>query len=374
MSTTTIEWARNADGTAGRTWNPVTGCTKVSPGCEHCYAENIARRFASGPGFPRGFEVTLHPARLGAPLRWRKPTTVFVNSMSDLFHAEVPDEYIAAVWCSMAWTSAWTSRWNRGDVGWRGRAAKPVHTFQVLTKRHARMRSWVSGWGDQDRRRSWVQAARGRGWCDEEDVREVALMPAVLDNVWLGVSVEDQRRAELRIPALLQTPAAVRFLSCEPLLGPVDLGPWTVPDGSGTAPCIPDLHWVIAGGESGPGARPMHPGWVRQLRDQCEAVDVPFLFKQWGAWGPAPWTVRVGDAAVGWTGTAAELAEAKKTAEARGATHCVMADGHVYEPDHKTWSMERVGEQDGAVRRWGKKAAGRLLDGALHDAMPERAR
>jgi protein gp37 len=291
--------------------------------------------------------VTLHPQRLGAPLRWRKPTTVFVNSMSDLFHKDVPDEYIAAVWCSMAWTS-W---WNRGDVGWRGRAAKPVHTFQVLTKRHARMRSWVSGWGERDQRVAWIEAARDRGWCDHEDVRDAALMPAVLDNVWLGMSVEDQKRAELRIPHLLETPAAVRFLSCEPLLGPVDLGPWTVPDATGTTPCIPDLHWVIAGGESGHGARPMHPAWARQLRDQCAVSGVAFLLKQRGAW---TW-----DQPEGWRGY---RDSSRDTFRPDGTRYRPTEPDMLLDPDMITHY------------RVGKKAAGRLLDGELHDAMPERAR
>jgi protein gp37 len=197
---------------------------------------------------------------------------VFVNSMSDLFHADVPDEFIARVWAVMA--------------------ATPQHTYQVLTKRHGRMRSLLN--------RGTVGTA---GFFDDVEQAMAEFTHAEpsgwpLPNVWLGCSVEDQKRADLRIPALLETPAAVRFLSCEPLLGPVSLAR---PDGEvnqgfrggrcGAAPgscgdntCRTGIDWVIAGGESGPGARPMHPDWARSLRDQCTAAGVPFFFKQWGEW------------------------------------------------------------------------------------------
>jgi protein gp37 len=255
---TKIEWTE-------KTWNPVTGCTKVSPGCDHCYAEGIARRFAGSKAFPNGFDVTLHPDRLGAPLTWRKPNRVFVNSMSDLFHQDVPDEYIAAVWCSMYWTSPAV------------RTLKPVQTFQILTKRHARMRSWVRGWGDREQRVAWVEAAAERGWCDDEDRRGAPFMPAVLRNVWLGVSAEDQKRADLRIPALLETPAAVRFVSAEPLLGVLQA----------SYPSWVGLDWVIVGGESGPGARPMRLQWAKTLVAGCQELDIAVFVKQLGsAHGP----------------------------------------------------------------------------------------
>lgn len=268
---TTIEWTE-------KTWNPVTGCTKVSPGCDHCYAEGIARRFAGSKAFPNGFDVTLHPERLDAPLRWRKPARVFVNSMSDLFHQDVPDEFIAAVWCSMYWTSPAVRRF------------KPVQTFQILTKRHARMRSWVRSWGDRDQRVAWVEAARERGWCDTEDARDAWAMPAVLRNVWLGASVEDQKRADLRVPALVDTPAAVRFLSCEPLLGPVSIwghlsNPSNLRRLAGRP--LPHLDWVIVGGESGPGARRMELDWAAALVDQCRSAGIAAFVKQLGsAHGP----------------------------------------------------------------------------------------
>ena len=247
---TKIEWTE-------RTWNPVTGCTKVSPGCDHCYAEGIARRFAGSKAFPNGFDVTLHPERLDAPLRWRKPSRVFVNSMSDLFHADIPGEFVARVFATMA--------------------ATPQHTYQVLTKRHSRMRFLLGNDGqtllEYADDEAAAQALYDAGW--------------PLPNVHLGVSVEDQRWADIRIPALLDTPAAVRFLSCEPLLGPVDLKPWMVFSETTLSMELQHrLQWVIVGGESGPGARPMHPSWARDLRDQCQRTGVAFFFKQWGEWAP----------------------------------------------------------------------------------------
>lgn len=252
---TEIEWA-------DATWNPLTGCTKVSPGCDHCYAETFAERWRGTPGhyFENGFDVQLRPDKLTVPLRWRKPRKVFVNSMSDLFHDKVPDEYIARVFAVMALASQ--------------------HTFQLLTKRHGRMRSLLS-----DR------------WFSETLLPEVVdeMAPKSMDewgfryplpNLWLGVSVEDQKWADTRVPALLRTPAAVRWLSCEPLLGPVHLTDhWLYGDTGGAmvhGGTVVD--WVVVGGESGPGARPMHPDWARSLRDQCTGMDVPFLFKQQGQW------------------------------------------------------------------------------------------
>ena len=208
-----IEWTE-------ATWNPVTGCTKVSSGCTHCYAETFAERFRGVPGHPyeMGFDLTLRPERLEQPLRWRAPRRIFVNSMSDLFHERVPEGYIREVFNVME-----RAHW---------------HTFQVLTKRVERL---------------------------------AALAPDLPwpRNVWMGVSIENQRFTR-RIEVVRRVPARVRFLSCEPLLGPLCL------DLSG-------IHWVIAGGESGSRARPMQPKWIRDIRDQCLAVHVPFFFKQWGA-------------------------------------------------------------------------------------------
>lgn len=246
---TGIEWTRGDDGTAGATWNPVTGCEKVSPGCDHCYAETFAERWRGIPGhyFENGFDVTLRPERLEQPLRWKRPRRIFVNSMSDLFHDAVPTAYIAAVFDVMRQT--------------------PQHTYQVLTKRHARMRSLAR------------TAAFGEGW--------------PLPNVWLGVSAEDPHWADIRIPALLETPAAIRFVSAEPLLGPVTLfpGKWLPPLGGGSKVNLsrpweepgPSLDWVIVGGESGPGARRMAEGWTRNLVDECVETGTPVFVKQLGS-------------------------------------------------------------------------------------------
>lgn len=302
---TGIEWA-------DATWNPVTGCTKVSPGCDHCYAETLAERFRGTPGhyYENGFDVQLRPERLDQPLRWTRPRRIFVNSMSDLFHDDVPDEYVARVFAVMA--------------------AAERHTFQLLTKRHGRMRSLLTS----RHFRRMVRTAMH----DEFDVSEVDAFGTdifPLFNVWLGVSVEDQKRADLRIPALLETPAAVRFLSCEPLLGPVCLDAFHSGDGHapGTPmPCEawpPGIGWVIVGGESGHGARPMHPEWARSLRDQCVAAGIPYLFKQWGEWVP----------------------------EDQSPEETIVPA--TYRFDRATRSM-----------RLGKKAAGRELDGRTWDQYP----
>lgn len=256
-----IEWT-------DATWNPVTGCTKVSPGCDNCYAETFAERFRGTPGhhFEQGFDMVLRPERLDEPLKWKKPRRVFVNSMSDLFHEAIPDEYIVEVFARMWWS--------------------PAHTFQVLTKRHGRMRSLLPRVEEPLRQRE----------------RDLALVdhptPLTwpLPNVWLGVSVEDQKWADIRVPALLDTPAAVRWLSCEPLLGPVDLTwcdgvnalerDWTGGPGGGTGAPHPFVDWVVVGGESGLRSRPMRLDWARGIRDACVAASVPFFFKQWGAWMP----------------------------------------------------------------------------------------
>ena len=210
------------------TWNPVTGCTKLTPGCDNCYAARFAERFRNTPGHPyeQGFDLRLHENRLEVPLRWRKPRTVFVNSMSDLFHTGVPFPYVDRVFEVMEDASR--------------------HTFQVLTKRSGRMKKYMTRrYGD-------------------------ASPPA---HIWMGVSVEDNPR-RTRIGHLQRTPAAIRFLSLEPLLGPLRQLDLTAID------------WVIVGGESGPGARPMQDSWVRAIRDQCVRDQVAFFFKQWGGRTP----------------------------------------------------------------------------------------
>lgn len=263
MADTSIEWT-------DRVWNPTTGCDRVSPGCDHCYAMTMAKRLKGmgsakyqNDGDPRtsgpGFGVAMHPDALGDPLKWRKPQRVFVNSMSDLFHDGVDADFIIDVFVVMAMASQ--------------------HTFQILTKRHARMRSLLSdaGFGDEVQARLAI-------------INHPDPAPAdwPLPNVWLGVSAENQQWADIRISALLQTPAAVRWVSAEPLLGPIDMDNWLAmyPEDEDGAPYPGDLDWLVVGGESGRGARPMNPDWARSLRDQCLEHDVAFLFKQWGGRTP----------------------------------------------------------------------------------------
>jgi protein gp37 len=281
---TGIEWT-------DATWNPLRGCSRVSEGCRHCYAEQVAYRF-SGPGQPYEGLVRINAAgervpewsgvvklvekHLLDPLRWKEPRRIFVNSMSDLFHPNVPDEWIDRIFAVMALC--------------------PQHEFQVLTKRPERMLAYLSREGLWFRiQLASERLAFGTKWSVD---RAAHRRGDFLDHVWLGVSVEDQKTADERIPLLLQTPAAVRFISAEPLLGPLDIAPWLIrlPLAAGAARLtggvafeIADrvLDWAIGGGESGREARPMHPDWARSLRDQCQAAGVPFFFKQWGEWKPA---------------------------------------------------------------------------------------
>lgn len=214
MSTkSSIEWTES-------TWNPLTGCTKISPGCKHCYAERMAKRLRAmgSPNYANGFRLTMHPDALSIPYRWKKPQVIFVNSMSDLFHKSVPDDFIRQVFGTM------------NGAHW--------HTYQVLTKRAERL----------------ARLAPDLPWAP---------------NIWMGVSVESDRYVP-RVDLLRSVPAGVRFLSLEPLLGPLpSLG-------------LDGVDWVIVGGESGPGARPMDSEWVRAIRDRSVESNTPFFFKQWG--------------------------------------------------------------------------------------------
>lgn len=332
----TIEWT-------DATWNPITGCTLVSEGCRHCYAatlaatrlknlpsrKGLARINAAGEAKFTG-EVRLNAEWIDQPLRWRRPRRIFVCAHGDLFHENVPDEWIDKVFAVMALASQ--------------------HTFQVLTKRpaRARAREYLDALQHPHREREIKDAGRKAGAL-------VGDMPALglritalpLPNVWLGTSIEDQATADERVPELIFTPAAVRFLSCEPLLGSlrVDrLGPdrpvgWITdalrglrwPDldeGGSITSHTGSIDWVICGGESGPHARPMHPAWARSLRDQCQAAGVAFHFKQWGEWAPDD--------------LPSELQE----------------------------SEEIAGRWDGVSHRVGKKRAGRLLDGREWNEMP----
>ena len=299
MSKTKIEWAEES-------WNPVTGCTKISPGCKNCYAEKMSKRLAGRFGYPAAdpFEVTLHPDKITEPLSWKKPRRIFVCSMGDLFHDDVLDRWIAEVFKIIG--MCWAAKDSRKD-----------HIFMILTKRPERTRNFF------------------RDWPLFEN----------LPNVWLGVTAENQEQADARIPVLLSIPAAKRFVSIEPMLGPVDLNDMLHPHNLGSFSSLTGIHnWgkphkekeygtldlVICGGESGPGARPVHTDWVRGVRDQCKEAGVPFFFKQWGCW-----------------------AEDKQ----HGLT---------------TTSVRACRFQDGTlVERVGKKAAGRMLDGKEYLEWPE---
>lgn len=288
MTTTPIEWT-------DKTWNPVRGCARVSPGCEHCYAERQAHRFSSvRPGYSLPYEgltvlgkhgprwtgrARFVPEMLGAPLKWLKPQRVFVNSMSDLFHDDVTEAEIASVFGVMA--------------------ACPQHTFQILTKRPERMLEWFE-WMDRDVDVDsdvcgppvpvvcGIHAANYGADVDYLGIKG----PWPLPNVWLGVSCEDQQRADERIPLLLEAPAALRFVSAEPLLEEVSLFaflPGALRDkcltilNQGASVALPGVDWVIVGGESGPGARPCDIGWVGSIVTECRTAGVPCFVKQLGA-------------------------------------------------------------------------------------------
>lgn len=330
-SKTKIEWT-------DASWNPISGCSKVSAGCKNCYAEAMARRFNkewkpwTAANAAHNVRMNLHPV-LEIPLRWRKPRKVIVCSMGDLFHDEVRDEFIARVFAVMV------------------KARK--HIFQVLTKRPGRMEALLNSRKFNDsvsgQIAHWLSPRKVEHWYHDPH-----LFTWPLPNVWLGVTAENQANADERIPLLLKTPAAVRFVSIEPLIEPVDLGDfppfcWPNIDPGTTAQIremwgpklpensvnaqIPEIRWVIVGGESGPKARPMHPAWVRSIRDQCQAAGVPFHFKQHGEWvgqDDFPQSIAF------WEG-----------------------------PEHSFG--------DGAVvYRVGKTAAGRELDGRTYDQYPEK--
>jgi len=301
MGATKIEWAEAV-------WNPVTGCTPISAGCEHCYARRMAQRLAGRNGYPKKdpFNVTVHYDRLQEPQHWKKPRRIFVCSMGDLFHSHVSEQVIFQVFSTMM------------DCPW--------HTYLILTKRPERMKRILN------RSYWWGRTA----------------IP-IPQNIWLGVTVENQEQAEARISWLLETLAAVRFVSYEPALGAADF-----------RFALANLNWVICGGETGPGARPMHPAWARGVRDQCQAAGVPFFFKGWGDWAPRC-----------------------------GNLYGSGNDYTILDPDCKKWACVRFGENGRNTRdlanmigageeiymqRVSKRRAGRLLDGVEHNAMPKGAR
>ena len=300
---TKIEWCHE-------TWNPITGCTKVSAGCANCYAERMATRMRGRFGYPADnpFRPTFHPDRIDQPRRWPKPKPgerrlVFVDSMGDLFHEDMDTAWVKAVWDTMVET--------------------PWNTYLLLTKRPQVMQFWIT--------------------CTLDG----APPPA---NIWCGTSVENQEWADVRIPWLLRTPAAVRFVSVEPMLGPVDLQTGVYIDGpeSMKGTTLIGLDWVICGGESGPGARPMHPDWPRSLRDQCAEAGVPFVFKQWGSWVP--------------------YSEACYDRDLRAACYRkrqISMASEVYMDGPVAMGRNQV-----SMHLVGKKHSGRTLDGKIHDEYP----
>ncbi len=385
--TSSIEWT-------DATWNLITGCSVISPGCTNCYAMQLAgtrlKHLPSRVGLTRETkggpvwtgEVRFNEQWLMQPLQWRRPRNIFVCAHGDLFHESVPDAWIDRVFAVAA--------------------LAPQHTMQVLTKRAARMRAYMTAPGVA--RRIYELA------CEmvlDQGIKVVLIAPGMnpalappgprifldtwpLPNVWLGVSTEDQRRADERVPDLLETPAAVRFVSAEPLLGPINFRSIDI---SGDEEILPlgaawldrlevgevegtRLDWIIVGGESGKGARPMHPDWSRSIRDQCTAAGVPFFFKQWGSWLPICEMV---------DGGSDELYEPPPVERPDARRRCKVPalildrDGARFDMDAWSRVVRRSVEgrsefQQGfgsmTMFEVGKKAAGRLLDGAEHNAFP----
>jgi len=324
MQKTKINWADSV-------WNPITGCSPISAGCERCYARRMATRLHGRFGYPdkNPFRVTLHPDKLLQPLSTRKPRRIFISSMSDWMHPDVPDDYRDKMLAVMALT--------------------PWHTYYTLTKRVDNLLRYFDTSTDnreEDVSRQMIQVSGGKS---------AGLVEFPLPNVILGVTAENQAAADERIPLLLQTPAAVRFVSIEPMLGPVNLVQSfrKIYTGGGVQSILhgytrmPTLDWVIVGGETGPGARPMHPDWVRRIRNDCAVAGVPFFFKGWGDWFPIYGTGRLrGD-----------------EEDERTPFVWVRPDGTMGDPVRLT---------NPAMLHVGTKAAGRVLDGKTHDARPNR--
>lgn len=360
---TGIEWADS-------TWNPVVGCSIVSPGCTNCYAMRMAGRLqkinrtgGTGTAYVNHYDGTTAETGKGkyvwtgkvalapdhivtAPLRWKRPRRIFVNSMGDLFHESVPDAWIDRVFAIMALC--------------------PRHTFLVLTKRSRRMREYLSH--QPSVRRRWEDVIRAT-----TSDTFFHSPPPVLANAWMGVSAEDQQRANERIPDLLATPAAVRWVSAEPLIGPINfrrlriapdhhtiidaLDGYAIADSiSGSGQERAQLDWVVVGGESGPGARPMHPQWARDIRDQCKTAGVAFYFKQWGEWAPQLGSVELSDDPEQSRYTWAEW------------TDWSGKEFHWHIIDRPQWCDDM--DPDHSMIKCGKRRSGRQLDGVTHDEVP----
>jgi protein gp37 len=358
---TKIEWT-DASWTPIRAKNLTTGavgwhCEHVSEGCRRCYADSMNARLgtklAFKPGHRADLQIFVDQQMLTQPLRWKRPRKIFVCSMTDLFASFVPADFVDQLFAVMALC--------------------PQHTFQILTKRPDRMREYMT----MPSRTLAVhmaafpmhQEAFEKGQTDFGAIsyREDAwFVQWPLPNVWLGTSVEDQANADARIPHLLASPAKIRFLSCEPLLGPIDLKGWIYAGFDGDrrlARPAASIGWVICGGESGRQARPLHPDWIRSLRDQCAAADAPFHFKQWGEWWETDSDARDDDGGHVQVETGSDLAEAMFDRK----TDCLISiDGQVFrDPD-----VIPIDTPCRQMTRIGKAAAGRQLDGVEHDGFP----
>ena len=357
---TAIEWT-HIPGYRGETWNPIVGCSIASKGCTNCYAMRFANnRLDGNPKTPHYAgtteKVNGNPVWTGKvalasektllkPLSWREPRSIFVNSMGDLFHEDVPDEWIDQVFAIAALC--------------------PQHIFIILTKRAERMQKYCKALGKSQSKKRIDQAIESIG-IQKAFFYHLGDIGWQLPNVWLGVSTEDQATADERIPYLLSTPAAVRFVSCEPLLSNITLEylhsqiyDCEIDALNGTHGIVRPhggksnkLDWVIAGGESGQNARPMHPDWARSLRDQCQAANVPFFFKQWGEW----------------------VDRADQSASVKVITN----DGATFEYEmedlaaaYSTYGPSSVWDSRTIISRVGKKKAGHLLDGVEHFNWPE---
>lgn len=368
---TGIEWA-------DATWNPIRGCSRVSEACRYCYAEDQAERIIKTDrhrGVPEGAgaydgllakggqwngQIRVVDTLMNQPLRWNKPRRIFVNSMSDLFHENVPEQVINRIFAIMALATH--------------------HTFQVLTKRPARMNEYLSA-------PNRAGIIKGAAWelLGHMPKQSSAGMNAAwpLPNVWIGVSVEDQSAANERIPLLLKTPGAVRWLSMEPLLGAVDLAHIEEPSGdvfnatygwhdADDFARVAGVDWVVAGGESGPEARPMHPDWAASLHKQCSEAGVPFLFKQWGEWAPI---CEMSEEQVSRTyksNVRAEHPEDQPVFDEMHGRTCTVRHGVLQLDGSLMVPTDANAYKTGAmtVFKVGKAAAGRRLRGALHDGYP----
>ena len=355
-----IEWT-------DKTWNPITGCTKISAGCANCYAERMSKRLAGLGGYPKkdpfrpGLE---HPKQWLKPCKWKKPRLIFVCSMGDLFHKDVSFDLVHKVLAVAI--------------------NEPRHTFILLTKRPERMYEFITHYRHDGHH---VFSDRVTPYNPSRNKQAYLLLDHKQDwplaNLWLGGSAENQAALDARAPYVISTPSALWFMSLEPLIGPIDLRPRPNPDTCivcGEGPDAPHNHpfgyrnrgldWIIVGGETGPGARPMHPEWVRKIRDQCAQAGIPFFFKSWGEYGPSGVDLQTGEPTFRMFQNKAQWVNKARTWMLPGDI-CLDMTGRI---------LRKGADFDGArypvaiMRKMGKKAAGNLLDGQVWDQFPDHYR